>query len=296
MSCAPVSEFFNCRSMKYLSFLVVLILLFLGGYFLQPVFTPLLVKNQASREVVEKEVTVNGFKVKVDLDNLAPDLIPGQLALKEKVSLSAGDEKESRELEAGETVALVEVRKGHLLVADPAHPEFTALVPSEFTDIFERAAKLKFEAGQRAVATNNPPAATSATPTPTSGAEETPPEMPEDPTTKPEETPEVSTTPEKMPDPAPTDPGSREPVGSEEIVALMKASVESGAIKKFTADQVDAWTVGEPETIDGVDYQVGLVSYQAETIFGVKPVEAKALVRDGKVEKWVYAKTGMEIR
>jgi hypothetical protein len=30
--------------------------------------------------------------------------------------------------------------------------------------------------------------------------------------------------------------------------------------------------------------------------FGVRPVQAKALIKDGKIERWVYAKSGMEIQ
>ena len=35
---------------------------------------------------------------------------------------------------------------------------------------------------------------------------------------------------------------------------------------------------------------------RAQTIFGEKTVQAKALIKEGKVVKWIYAKTGMEIR
>jgi hypothetical protein len=48
--------------------------------------------------------------------------------------------------------------------------------------------------------------------------------------------------------------------------------------------------------VDGETYQTGLAAYKAETIFGPKTVQAKALIKGGKVIKWIYAKTGMEIR
>jgi len=50
------------------------------------------------------------------------------------------------------------------------------------------------------------------------------------------------------------------------------------------------------EEVDGESYQTGMAAYKAKTIFGVKTVQAKALIKGGKVAKWVYAKTGMEIR
>lgn len=79
-------------------------------------------------------------------------------------------------------------------------------------------------------------------------------------------------------------------------VDIMKTSLEGGALEEFTAAQVEEWSVGEPEELKGEIYNTGLVVYQAETIFGFKKVRAKAYIKNGKVEKWVYAKTGMEIR
>ena len=76
----------------------------------------------------------------------------------------------------------------------------------------------------------------------------------------------------------------------------MKASVKGGAVKEFTMEQVQTWKAGEKENVDGEDFQTGTADYKAETIFGVKTVQAKALIKAGKVSKWVYAKTGMEIR
>ncbi len=81
-----------------------------------------------------------------------------------------------------------------------------------------------------------------------------------------------------------------------DVVGLMKESIKSGAVKEFTFDQVDKWTAGEEENVDGVTYRTGVAQYKAETIFGLKPVQAKALIKDDKVQKWVYSKTGMEIR
>lgn len=76
----------------------------------------------------------------------------------------------------------------------------------------------------------------------------------------------------------------------------MQDSVKGGGIKEFKFEQVEAWKAGEEETVDGDSYQTGLAAYKAQTIFGEKTVQAKALIKGGKVSKWIYAKTGMEIR
>jgi hypothetical protein len=85
-------------------------------------------------------------------------------------------------------------------------------------------------------------------------------------------------------------------LGEDEIIALMKDSIASGAVKEFTSEQVKGWKANGEETIDGTEYQTGLAAYEAATIFGVRPVQAKALIKDGKIERWVYAKSGMEIQ
>ena len=77
----------------------------------------------------------------------------------------------------------------------------------------------------------------------------------------------------------------------------MQSSIKEGGIKAFTFDQVLAWKASPaPETIDGETYQTGLASYKAETLFGVKTIQAKALIKDGKVVKWLWPKSGLEIK
>ncbi len=83
---------------------------------------------------------------------------------------------------------------------------------------------------------------------------------------------------------------------AEGLVKAMQSSISSGQIEEFTGDQVQEWQAGEVETVDGQEYQTGIASYRAETIFGVKTIQAKALVRDGKVVRWIWPKSGMEIK
>jgi hypothetical protein len=99
-------------------------------------------------------------------------------------------------------------------------------------------------------------------------------------------------------EPAPT----TEPVASAgvlsdaEIVKLMQENIRSGHIKEFTYDQVTAWTAAKEEEVDNQKYQAGLAAYKAETIFGVKNIQAKALIQNGKVVKWIWPTSGLEIQ
>jgi hypothetical protein len=86
------------------------------------------------------------------------------------------------------------------------------------------------------------------------------------------------------------------PTQTADVVLVMKASLASGQISKFNASQVLEWEAGTgTEVFDGQTYQVGNVKYQAETPFGTKNLPAKALIKDGKVVRWISPKSGMQI-
>jgi hypothetical protein len=137
--------------------------------------------------------------------------------------------------------------------------------------------------------------------------------MPEEPVAAPVEQPTSVPDPTPVteqpvaPGPVPTSPTEEEPpapaseptapAGTSDVVAVMKASINAGEIREFTFDQVLEWQPGEaPETVDGEIYQSGVASYKAETVFGVKTIQAKALIKDGKVVRWLWPKSGMEIK
>ena len=76
----------------------------------------------------------------------------------------------------------------------------------------------------------------------------------------------------------------------------MQESVRAGQIKEFNFDQVTTWKAEADEIVDGETYQTGLASYKAETIFGVKIIQAKALIKGTKIQRWIWPKSGMEIK
>jgi len=127
-------------------------------------------------------------------------------------------------------------------------------------------------------------------PTPAPGPPSTP--NPTLPTPAPVEPVAVAPIP-PAPAPAPADGGD---LTDDQIVELMKKSIADDTVKEFKAVQIKGWKAAEKETVDGTEYQTGLVAYEATSMFGVNPVQAKALIKGGKVERWVSAKTGMEIQ
>jgi hypothetical protein len=100
-------------------------------------------------------------------------------------------------------------------------------------------------------------------------------------------------TPEAAPAEAPSTPAT---APSGDPVEAMQTSIRAGKIKEFTFEQVLKWEPAADETVEGETYKIGLASYKAETIFGEKTIQAKALIKDGIVQKWIWPKSGMEIK
>lgn len=95
-------------------------------------------------------------------------------------------------------------------------------------------------------------------------------------------------------EPAPTPAPAA--TGSSDVVSVMQASIKAAQIKEFTFDQVLEWAATPDETVEGEVFQTGVASYKAETIFGVKTIQAKALIKGGKVQRWIWPKSGMDIK
>lgn len=110
---------------------------------------------------------------------------------------------------------------------------------------------------------------------------------------QPEPMPEVKPEPAKEPEPTPAVTASTSP---DDIVKIMQESIRAAQVKEFTFDQVIGWKAGEEEEVDGEKYQTGLAAYKAETIFGVKNIQAKALIQEGKVIRWIWPTSGLEIQ
>jgi hypothetical protein len=72
----------------------------------------------------------------------------------------------------------------------------------------------------------------------------------------------------------------------EKYLAIMKQSVANGELKDVTPDKVKSWRWIGYEEIGGTGYWTGAAIISKETYFGEFETEAKALIRQGKVEKW----------
>jgi len=290
--------------MKYLSFAVVLVILYGVGYALGPSITPLLVKEAKPSEKLKKQVKIAGVNViiPVDLAEMRDAELPKQVKLVIPVNLPLVAGVGTKQLEKGTEVTLKN-RDGDLLIVESLDTLAKGKVPVSATDIFETVAKERF-AGHQAKGSGEKIADNS-------GDKKTAPEKPEPAKpTEPEEKKKsddiakkddpMKPVPTKEPaDDKPTEKPAEDPVTKltdEQILEGMKVSIKGGALKEVTFKSVIDWSVGENHKIDGTEYQVGVAKYKGKTIFGVKEIKARALFTKGKLEKWIYGNSDMQIQ
>ncbi len=76
---------------------------------------------------------------------------------------------------------------------------------------------------------------------------------------------------------------------------LLIASMKRGQVTEITPDNIKAWGDPQPAQVQGKNGWGLKVNYEAKTIFGLMPVEAQAVVLDGKVLGWYYTGSGEEV-
>jgi len=281
------------KFMKYLQFAVIVFVLYFLGYVLGPTMTPWFVKKNAPEGALVREVSYEGWSRKINLAEYRGDVLPKTLKMTGRTSIPSATGPTEIQLSPGEEVTLLNRDGDLLIVAQTDRGGKGSVKPGE-TNIYEIIARMEFDKAVEArggtIAKLDPKLApVEARPKPTPMPEPKPLPEPEPVVVTPTPVP----TPELEPEPTPVTTAS---LSDDQIVELMKKSIAGGAVKEFTMAQVKGWKANGEETIDGTAYQTGLAAYEAETIFGVRPVQAKALIKDGKVVRWVYAKSGMEIQ
>lgn len=225
----------------------------------------------------------------IDLAALPPHQLPQRVLLKGEMKVTDPASGVSLKIEAGTRVSLVRVEGGNVRVSPPGAATFEGLIPITATDLVEQVAATHAAADKPAtvlLSLTEPDAP--AEPLPDFDAPAAPAVVVADP----EATDEFADGPATVMTPSEDPPAS----AGLDAVSAMKASINAAEIKEFKADQVQEWTSGPDETIDGENYQIGLASYKAETLFGVRVIQAKALIKDGKVQRWVYSKSGMDMK
>jgi len=223
----------------------------------------------------------------IDLAALTPEQLPQRVLLKSDVKVTEPSSGVDMTVQAGNRVLLIRIDGGNAIIS-PGAGGLRGTVPVTETDLLQQLAA-------------SPPPAPVAPTAPIAGDSEVPAVIPEAP---PVPEPAPAPAPAMVPEaPAPAAPTPAEPApataagdANTPVVKLMQDSVSAAQIKEFTFDQVLEWAAAADEVVDGETYQTGIASYKAETIFGVKTIQAKALIKGGKVQRWIWPKSGMEIK
>ncbi|MDB4687171.1 hypothetical protein OAE92_00125 [Akkermansiaceae bacterium] len=288
--------------MRYAKFAIIVFVLFFLGYVLGPTITPMLVKEKKATSSLVKNVKIQSAIYEIDLAEYRTDDLPKIVKIAKQVKLATNSGEGVKVLTRGTEVKLLN-RDGLELIIETTDGVAKGRVDIETTDLYGVLAQGKFDKDAGKVAGG---------PTPASSKPPVNPTAPVNPPPVADPTPPVATPPapatggpmvasgdggtDGSDNAAPTPEPADKKLSPDELVALMKKFIAAGTLKEFKAEQVVTWKAGEDESVDGVNYQIGLVTYKAQTIFGEKPVNAKALIKGGEVNRWVFAKSGMEMR
>lgn len=272
--------------MKFVSRLILLLLVAAAGYFLYPQ-TRDLALGQFSGAVVEKrEVQLSdGSSVIVSLSSLTQEDFPETITLTDTVTLKA-DDASTLELAGGEKVRPVG-KLGNKVKVEHLSLPYANLVPIRSTD-FESKALDEIEAR---LSSMQPTAATALVEKQDAADEAEAERIAEEQAAKEEEEEMAKAEPEEEVE----EEGEPVTLSDEQIVEAMEKSLAQNKLKSIKADQVSLMEATDEEEIDGVMYQTGLATYEGETLFGVMTRTAKALIRNGKVVRWISPKSGLEI-
>lgn len=227
----------------------------------------------------------------IDLSKWPADRLPKKVLLKKAAEVSSKTDDIKMTIPSGSRVDLLRLEGGKLVIS-PGGDAFEGLVLMSDTDLPEQITEL---AKSGPIVEEQPVVTVDAGNPEVMPVPEPQPEVMPKPEVVVEVTkPEVVPLPEVTPEPeVVTEPASPTVVG--DVVGIMQASIKNGEIKEFQVDQVLEWLPGGEETVEGETYVTGTVNYKKDTVFGLKTIQAKALIKNGKVVRWLWPKSGMVI-
>jgi hypothetical protein len=294
------SPYVSARHMKLFLNLCGIVLAGLLGYSLEPNLRVFLTGQAPGKS----ELATNGRVIvqmgegaeQVDLESLSPEQLPEMVRISTGLEVKDSATGITMKIPAGNNVKLVSIDAANAVVSQGG--SYVGRIPVMDTDLLQRLAEMP------PVTAPEPAPVTPEPDTPVAVETAAPPTMPEPPPVpEPAPQPEAAVVdtapvqPEPAGDPAaPAQPAVDPATGSGDVVQTMQASVKSGQIKEFKFDQVIEWKAGEAEEFEGEMFETGTALYKTVTFLGEKAIEAKAFVKGGKVQRWIWPRSGMEIK
>jgi hypothetical protein len=281
--------FFNLCGMAVAGFL---------GYSLEPNLRFQLTGLERGKAEIAQDVRVvlqvGDSLEQVELESLTSEQLPEKILINTGVDVTDNSSGITMNIKAGNRLKLLRIEGGNAIVS-PGEGTYSGRIPVMDTDLVKQLSENPPVVKPKMPETPVTPAAE-----PTVGESAEPPVLPEPPPV-PEPAPAPVPSPAPMPEPVTPAPTPEPPVaaaetGSSDVVQVMQESIKSAQIKEFKLDQVTSWKAGQPETVDGESFQTGTALYKAVTFLGEKSIEAKAFVKNGKVQRWIWPRSGMEIK
>ena len=93
-------------------------------------------------------------------------------------------------------------------------------------------------------------------------------------------------------DPNAVDAGGKPVRGSDGSFPVLVSSLKSGDVTEIKLANIHRWDDPQPTMLDGKPGWSIKVQADVDTVFGLQPAEAQALVRDGRVKGWFYTGSG----
>ncbi len=263
------------------------------GYILEPSLRfPLTGKGASIAEGTGDEAVLlqlpDGKRIK--LSSLSAEQLPKLIYLKKDFILKEKSSGIAISIAAGSEVNLIRI-DGFNAVISQGQSGFEVSVPVVNTDLLQKLAGTLLPDSAPAAPIAKPVTPPQAAPVKIAPASEPLPSPASEPI--PETTADLALAGEQAPTP---ESAPVEEAGPVDPVEVMKESIRAGQIEEFAFEAVSDWKAEPDEIIDGETYQIGVASYKTETILGMKTLQAKALIKDGKIQHWVRPKTGTEIK
>lgn len=316
--------------MKYILLSCIAALACVLGYLSESSIRPILLGDpnaKKSGETAGQSEMVLGDEPSIDFFAFTPEQLPKTIKINKTVQFTDKDSGLLITMKEGNSVNLIRIESRGAVVS-PLNTNFKRVIPIHFTDLEEQMRGVSPQTPSAAPQVANNPAATIDTP-PQAPASPTPPTPAASPTSPDDElfdepvanasptTAPVSTTapvpataavptPEAVPATAPVASSTYAPVfiprpittgemSKSNVVAIMKNSLMNKQIQEIRFEQVTDWQPGPVEIIDGQPYDTGTIIYSTE-FFGTKrDIQAKAVIQNGRVIRWLWAKSGLEL-
>jgi len=227
----------------------------------------------------------------------APEQLPKQIHISAGATVALEGSGMKMKAETSTQVELVRIEGEQVIFNAGAG---NASVAIKDTDLLQLLANVPKKANSPTpapaiVESTPPPAPPSPEPTlpsevtPPAPAESTPPQaeasLPGD---SMEATPQTAETPEAPKAPAET--------VMTPVVAAMQESLQNHEVTEINFSDIVEWTTGPDEVINGTTMQTGFANCETTTVFGSKILQAKAYIQNNKVIRWVWPKSGVQIK